>query len=165
MGALDANRLIQWRRHRLVGPMAHRLLRYTCGIEMPNSVEIGRDLVIRHHGFGLVVHDKTRIGDRVCLFQGVTIGRSDVWVRRSNSSFEGIDIADDVWICAGAKVIGGDGRLSVGRGTVVGANAVLLSSTGEWEIWAGSPARKVGQRDPANATPRTPGTPTPEVAA
>jgi len=36
--------------------------------------------------------------------------------------------------------------LRVGRGTVVGANAVLLESTGENELWAGVPARKVGLR-------------------
>jgi serine O-acetyltransferase len=36
--------------------------------------------------------------------------------------------------------------VTVGRGTVVGANAVLARSTGEWEIWAGSPAKCVGTR-------------------
>jgi serine O-acetyltransferase len=38
------------------------------------------------------------------------------------------------------------GVLRVGRGTMVGANAVLLESTGEDEIWAGIPARCVGKR-------------------
>jgi len=37
--------------------------------------------------------------------------------------------------------------LKVARGTVVGANAVLLESTGEEEIWAGVPAKRVGFRD------------------
>jgi serine O-acetyltransferase len=40
--------------------------------------------------------------------------------------------------------------LRVGRGSVVGANAVLLESTGENEIWAGVPARRVGTRDGGN---------------
>jgi serine O-acetyltransferase len=40
-----------------------------------------------------------------------------------------------------------EGVLHVGRGTVLGANAVLLDSTGEGETWAGLPARKVGQRE------------------
>ena len=56
-------------------------------------------------------------------------------------------VGDDACICVGAKVIGGAGWLRVGRGTVVGANAVLLESTGDWEIWAGVPARKVGKRE------------------
>jgi len=37
--------------------------------------------------------------------------------------------------------------LRVGSGTVLGANAVLLQSTGENEIWAGIPARCVGKRE------------------
>ncbi|MGK2955526.1 MAG: serine O-acetyltransferase [Solirubrobacterales bacterium] len=146
MRLLDPHLLISARRRRFIGPQAHRLLRWTAGIEIPNEVEIGDDLAIRHGGYGLVIHPFTTIGDRVVLFQGVTVGRSDVWMPRSESPFAGIDIEDDVWICAGAKVIGKRGRLRVGRGTVVGANSVVLESTGEWEIWAGAPARKVGDR-------------------
>ncbi len=148
MRLLHTGRLIELRRRPVIGRAVHRVLRIVSGVEIPNSVEVGRDLVVHHHGFGLVVHACTRIGDRVHLFQGVTIGRSDIWVPRSASEFEGIDIEDDVWICAGAKVIGGTGRLRVGRGTVIGANAVLTESTGEWEIWAGVPARCVGRREP-----------------
>jgi serine O-acetyltransferase len=150
MGVLDPNHLVRWRRRPLVGALAHRLLRITAGIEIPDSVRIGEDLRIAHGGFGLVVHDLTTIGDRVRLFQGVTIGRADIWIRRAESRFEGVDIGDDVCICAGAKVLGRDGRLRVGRGTVVGANAVLTRSTGEWEIWAGAPARCVGTRPPTH---------------
>jgi serine O-acetyltransferase len=40
-----------------------------------------------------------------------------------------------------------EGVLRVGRGTVLGANAVLLESTGEGEVWAGLPAKKAGPRE------------------
>jgi serine O-acetyltransferase len=40
----------------------------------------------------------------------------------------------------------GESELVVGKGTVVGANAVLTQSTGEYEIWAGIPASKIGAR-------------------
>lgn len=103
-----------------------------------------------HHGYGLVVHPFTRIGRNVHLFQGVTIGRADVWIPRAESDFEGVDIDDEAWICTGAVVIGREGRLRVGRGTIVGANSVLAESTGDWEIWAGAPARKVGKREPGS---------------
>jgi serine O-acetyltransferase len=63
------------------------------------------------------------------------------------SKFEGIVIEDDAILAPGAKVLCKEGILRVGRGTVVGANAVLLQSTGENEIWAGVPARCIGQRD------------------
>ena len=153
MGILDADRLIGLRRRPVIGGTVHRLLRYASGIEVPDSVEIGVDLQIRHHGFGIVIHPLTRIGDHVRIFQGVTVGRSDVWIPRSRSDFGRIDIGDHVWLCAGAAVIGGASPLSVGTGTVVGANAVLLRSTGDWEIWAGSPARKVGEREPISDQP------------
>jgi len=55
-------------------------------------------------------------------------------------------IEDDVILCPGAKVLCKEGVLRVGRGSVIGANAVLLQSTGENEIWAGMPAQCVGQR-------------------
>ena len=32
-------------------------------------------------------------------------------------------------------------------GSVIGANAVLLQSTGQNEIWAGVPARLIGKRE------------------
>lgn len=149
MGRLDTAALIDLRRHPRFGRTAHRLLRYLSSVDIPDEVSIGPDLVVHHHGFGLVVHPRTTIGARVHLFHGVTIGRSDVWEAIADSPFGGVVIEDDAWICAGAKVIGGAEELRVGRGTVVGANAVLLESTGPWEIWAGAPARKVGTRPPS----------------
>jgi serine O-acetyltransferase len=35
---------------------------------------------------------------------------------------------------------------------VIGANAVLLNSTGENEIWAGVPAQRIGFRDSSEAS-------------
>ncbi len=63
-----------------------------------------------------------------------------------HSQFEGIEIGDDVILAPGCKVLCKTGVLTVGHGTVIGANAVLLKSTGEYELWAGAPARCVGQR-------------------
>jgi serine O-acetyltransferase len=76
----------------------------------------------------------------------VTIGRADVYRPSEESKFEGIQIGDDVILAPGSKVLCKEGILKVGRGTVVGANAVLLQSTGEDEIWAGVPARRTGIR-------------------
>ncbi len=97
-----------------------------------------------HRAPGLVVHPKTVIGKRVHLYQGVTIGKKKPW--DSDEPEGGCVIEDDVILCAGCKVLFGKEQLVVGRGTVVGANSVLLQSTGEYEIWAGIPAKKVGVR-------------------
>jgi len=131
---------------KLIGKLAYLTLKLL-GVELPISVPIGDDLEIAHGGFGIVIHSKAQIGNRVKLYPGVTLGRADIYKPASVSRFEGIFIDDDVILSPGCKVLCKDGILRVGRGTVVGANAVLLQSTGEWEIWAGIPAYKVGERE------------------
>jgi len=130
----------------VVGRLAYYALKLL-GVEIPLAVRVGRDFELAHGGFGAVVHSRTVIGDRVKFYPGVGLGRADIHRPMSASKFEGIVIEDDVILAPGAKVLGKEGVLRVRRGTVVGANAVLLESTGENEIWAGVPARKVGMRD------------------
>ncbi len=131
----------------LVGCLAYYALKLL-GVEIPLSVKIGRNFELAHGGFGVVVHSRTVIGERVKIYPGVNLGRADIYRPAEQSGFEGIVIEDDVILAAGAKVLGKKGVLRVRRGTMVGANAVLLQSTGEWEIWAGIPARCVGHRKP-----------------
>jgi serine O-acetyltransferase len=94
-----------------------------------------------------VVHSRSIIGDRVKIYPGVSLGRSDIHKPMSESRFEGIIIENDVILSPGCKILCKEGILKVGRGTVVGANAVLRESTGEWEIWAGIPAKRIGKRE------------------
>ena len=117
------------------------------GIEIPLSVQIGEDLELAHGGFGVVIHPKTTIGDRVKIYPGVSLGRADIYLPFDRSGFEGIVIEDDVILSPGSKILCREGTLYVRRGTVVGANAVLLSSTGENEIWAGIPAKRIGFKE------------------
>ena len=116
------------------------------GIEVPSSVEIGAGFEVMHRGFGIVLHPRTRIGSNVVIYHGVTIGRGDVWRPEPSSALAGFVIEDDVIIGAGAKILCSSGVLTVGRGAVVGANAVLTRSVPPGEIWAGAPARRVGVR-------------------
>ena len=130
-------------------PGVGRLAYYTLkmfGIEIPPAVKIGADFELAHGGFGVVIHPNTTIGDGVKMYPGVTLGRADVFRPASRSQFAGIRIEDGVILSSGAKVIGKSGVLRVGRGTILGANAVLLCSTGEDEIWVGVPAKCVGKR-------------------
>jgi serine O-acetyltransferase len=113
-------------------------------------VLIGNDFELAHGGFGVVIHPNSTIGDRVKMYPGVTLGRADIHLPIDRSKFEGIVIEDDVVLASGAKVLCKEGILRVGRGTVIGANSVLLTSTGENEIWAGVPARRIGEREPDN---------------
>lgn len=140
-------RLVYARRAPVIGRLAYLLLKLL-GVEIPRSVQIGPDFTLEHGGFGTVIHSHTTIGQRVKLYPGVTLGRADIYRPAERSKFSGIVIEDDVILSPGARVLGSDGVLRVGRGTVVGANAVLLESTGEDEIWGGIPARCLGKRKP-----------------
>lgn len=138
--------LVYARRWPVLGRLAYYALKLL-GVEIPRQVPVGRDFELVHGGVGVVVHSRAAIGDRVKIYPGVTLGRADIYRPMAQSRFEGILIEDDVILAPGAKVLGKEGVLRVGRGTVVGANAVLLQSTGEGEIWAGMPARCVGKRE------------------
>ncbi len=138
-------RLLSARQLPGVGKLFDYLLKLR-GAEIPVSVPIGPGFLLEHGGQGVVIHSKAKIGTNVRVYQGVTLGRADCYLPVEQSAFEGIEIGDDVILSPGCKALCKTGVLSVGTGTVIGANAVLLGSTGKNEIWAGSPARCVGQR-------------------
>lgn len=138
-------RLVYAREWKVLGGLAYYLLKLL-GVEIPRSVRIGGDFELAHGGFGVVIHPNSVIGDRVKIYPGVTLGRADIYQPISQSDFKGITIESDVILSPGAKVLAKEGELVVGQGTVVGANAVLLTSTGEGEVWVGIPARRTGIR-------------------
>lgn len=116
------------------------------GLDIPAEVTIGDGLVLQHRGMGTVIHPDTRIGKDVTIYHGVTVGRRDAHVSRANSPMVDIVIGDGAILYPGACILGGPGTTTVGSGTIIAANAVLLTSTGDDEVWAGNPARKVGDR-------------------
>ncbi len=138
-------RLVYARRWPLVGRLAYYALKLL-GSEIPHSVEIGPGFTLVHGGFGVVIHPRTRIGADVKIYPGVTLGRADIHIPIEQSAFEGIQIEDGAILSPGSKVLCKAGVLRVGRGAVLGANAVLLEDLPDGEIWAGVPARKVGMR-------------------
>lgn len=140
------SRLVYARNSPLVGGCAYYLLKLL-GIEIPRAVKIGEHLELAHGGFGVVIHPQTEIGKDVKIYPGVTLGRADIYRPAAQSGFAGIIIEDGAILCPGAKILCKQGILRIGHGSVIGANAVLLQSTGENEIWAGVPAKCVGTRD------------------
>lgn len=128
------------------GRLSYLLLK-ALGAEVPRSVDIGKGFTLVHGGFGVVIHPNTKIGNNVKIYPGVTIGRADIHLPIEQSKFQGIEIGDEVILSPGSKVLCKEGVLHVGRGSVLGANAVLLESTGDGEVWAGLPAKKVGTRE------------------
>lgn len=144
--ATDFYSRLVYARRGAFGRLAYLLLK-ALGVEIPRSVEIGEGFTLVHGGFGVVIHPNSKIGRNVKIYPGVTLGRADIHLPIEKSKFTGIEIGDDVILSPGSKVLCKEGVLRVGRGTVLGANAVLLDSTGEGEVWAGLPAKRVSPRE------------------
>ncbi|RUM99770.1 antibiotic acetyltransferase [Pseudaminobacter arsenicus] len=70
---------------------------------------------------------------------------------RERRQGKAVAIGHDVWIGHGAVVMPG---VSIGNGAVVGANAVVTRNVGAYEIVAGSPARVLRRRFPAEISAR-----------
>jgi serine O-acetyltransferase len=97
------------------------------GIDIHPGASIGKSFFI-DHGTGVVIGQTAVIGDRVRLYQAVTLGArsfvTDDEGRLLNTPRHPI-IEDDVTIYAGATVLG---RITIGKGSVIGGNVWLTRS-------------------------------------
>ena len=96
------------------------------GIDIHPGAKIGRRFFI-DHGTGVVIGETAEIGDRVVIYQGVTLG---ALAPRAGQVLRGVKrhptIEDDVTIYAGATILGGE--TVIGRGSVIGGNVWLTHS-------------------------------------
>jgi len=99
------------------------------GVDIHPGASIGREFFI-DHGTGVVVGETTVIGDRVKLYQGVTLGALSFPRDGQGDVVRGTKrhptLEDDVVVYAGATILGGD--TVVGRGSVIGGNVWLTTS-------------------------------------
>jgi serine O-acetyltransferase len=135
-------RLATWFKQRRV-PLLPGLLQRAnyawFGLEIPSGAAIGGGLYIPHPvGAVIMPH---RIGRNCSIIASVTIGMRDEW------AFP--DIGDNVFIGAGARVLGG---IRIGDGAIIGANAVVIHDVAAGATAVGVPARII-RRDgqPADA--------------
>lgn len=121
-------------------------------LEIGDNVNIGRNFYMACNG---------RIGSNVLVSSYVGIvGRRDHdmkeigtpitragWIYDpavdSSGPEHAITIGDDVWIGFGARLLSG---ITVGRGAVIGAGALVIADVPPYAIVAGVPARQVSQR-------------------
>lgn len=149
------NKLI---RRRLGGCGADLDISYPWDIRGPKHVYVGSDVFI---GPGVLMiaepGAEIHIGSKVMLGPQVRLIASDhryddpaIPIKDSGyGALEEIRIGDDVWIGCGTTVLKG---VAIGRGSVVGAGSVVTRSTGENEVWAGNPARKIKDRFSVSAS-------------
>jgi serine O-acetyltransferase len=119
-------------------PFAPRMISYgsraVTGIEIHPAATIGTDFFI-DHGSGVVIGETAEIGDRVTLFQGVTLGGTGFEVGKRHPTLE-----DDVTVGSGAKLLG---PVTIGRNSKVGANTVVIEDVPPETTVVGNPGHPV----------------------
>src|SRR3954451_9017047 len=108
--------------------------RAVTGVEIHPAASIGADLFI-DHGSGVVIGETADIGDRVTLYQGVTLGGTGFARGKRHPTVE-----DDVTIGSGAKLLG---PITVGRNAKVGANTVVIEDVPDHTTVVGNPGHPV----------------------
>src|SRR5258707_11441197 len=135
--AIWFHRLAHWlweHQAKLLGRLVSELSRWLTGIEIHPGGKIGRRLFI-DHGMGVVIGETTEIGDDVLIYQGVTLGGTSLKKEKRHPTIE-----DQVMISAGASVIG---PVRIGRGSRIGAGAVVVSSAPPYSTIVGIPGKVI----------------------
>ena len=84
---------------------------------------------------GVVIGETSEVGDDVHIYHGVTLGAVTSKKEKRHPT-----IKDGVVIGAGAKVIG---PVIIGKNSVIGANAVVISDVEEEKTMVGIPAEAI----------------------
>jgi serine O-acetyltransferase len=119
---------------KLLGRLVSEFSRFMTGIEIHPGAKVGRRLFI-DHGMGVVMGETTEIGDDVLIYQGVTLGGTSLKKEKRHPTIE-----DQVMISAGASVIG---PVRIGRGSRIGAGAVVVSSAPSYSTIVGIPGKVI----------------------
>jgi len=109
---------------RMLSEIAHG----ATGIDIHPGARIGRRF-FTDHGTGVVIGATCIIGDRVRVYQGVTLGAKTFQLDDDGHPVKGVPrhpiIEDEVVIYSGATILG---RITVGRGSIIGGNVWLTRS-------------------------------------
>ncbi|HTQ05517.1 MAG TPA: serine O-acetyltransferase EpsC [Polyangiaceae bacterium] len=123
---------------RIVSELAHG----TTGIDIHPGARIGSSFFI-DHGTGVVIGETCTIGERVRIYQGVTLGARGFPTDEDGHPVKGVDrhpvVEDDVVIYAGATILG---RVTIGRGATIGGNVWLTRDVAPHEQVSQAQARR-----------------------
>lgn len=99
------------------------------GCDIHPGAEIGPYFFI-DHGTGVVIGETARLGTRVKIYQGVTLGAKSFVTDDKGNPVKGVrrhpTLEDGVIIYPGATILGGD--TVIGKNSVVGSNVWLMQS-------------------------------------
>ena len=151
--------------NRVVVYVTAKLSRY------PENITIGHDVVIKggahicvcNEGAKIEIGDRTTIGFHTFIYssQKIIIGsdcmvapfvyivdsnhstkRSEL-MNRQNNVTSPVIIGDDVWLGANSTILSG---VRIKKGAIIAAGSIVNRDVEAYEIYAGSPAEKIGER-------------------
>lgn len=107
-------------------------IQWILGIDIPDTTTIGRGFNV-FHGQGLIISNKTKIGDNVIVRQNTTIGNA-----KPNGGCP--IIGNNVDIGANSVVIG---EIVIGDNSIIAAGSVVIRDVPPNVVVAGNPAKIV----------------------
>jgi serine O-acetyltransferase len=110
------------------------LTRAVTGVEIHPAAVIGNEFFI-DHGAGVVIGETAVIGNRVTLYQGVTLGGTGFQRGKRHPT-----LGDNVTVGSGAKLLG---PIAVGDGAKIGANTVVVEDVPPGATVVGNPGHPV----------------------
>ena len=137
--AIRIHRAAYWlwqRNRRLLARWLSQVSRLFTGIEIHPGAQIGKRFFI-DHGAGVVIGETSQIGDDVTIYQGVVLGGVS-----SEKTKRHPTVGNEVVIGAGAIVLG---PITIGDGSKIGANSVVLRDVKPYTTVVGVPAREAGK--------------------
>ncbi len=117
-----------------LGRFISHIGRFLTGIEIHPGARIGKGFFI-DHGMGVVIGETAEIGENCTLYHGVTLGGTS-WAKEKRHP----TLGDNVIIGSGAKVLG---PFTVGSGSKVGSNSVVVKEVPPNSTVVGVPGRMV----------------------
>ncbi|WP_088342901.1 MULTISPECIES: serine acetyltransferase [Rhodomicrobium] len=130
---LRLHKLSRWLlRHRLKMPsrIIDGVIRVLFAARIPAEADIDPSVHFSHNALAVVVTKESEIGARCLIGMHVLLGSR--WPLEGGPVLE-----EDVIVHAGAKIIG---PVRIGRGSVIGANAVVLHDVPPFSLAVGVPA-------------------------
>lgn len=113
---------------RLIARIVSEIAHTRTGVDIHPGAHIGASFFI-DHGTGVVIGETTIVGERVRLYQAVTLGAKRFPADADGKLTKGVErhpiVEDDVVIYAGATILG---RITIGRGSTIGGNVWLTHS-------------------------------------
>jgi serine O-acetyltransferase len=130
---VHVHKISRWflvRRLKIPSRIIDGLIRLAFAARIPAEARIDPTVKFSHNGLAVVITKEAEIGPRCMIGMHVVLGSR--WPIRGAPIIE-----EDVMIHAGAKVIG---PIRIGRGSVIGANAVVLNDIPPLSLAVGVPA-------------------------